>query len=101
MSTFEEGMAVVRAIADEYGIDVTKLRGYASGRLQENWPEGHGISSSDVSHRLASLGNNEPDELRAQARMWRVIKESAEQSGRTEHETLERFRQLLAPIEED
>lgn len=104
VATFDTGITAVEAIAEEFGIVVTELRWFASHLLAEDWPSGHGISSSDVSHHLSSLGNYNPEILRVEAERLRdrdaLVERIAASTGQTREETLANLQKMFAPKDE-
>jgi hypothetical protein len=108
-SRFARGYEAAIVIAAEFDIQLHELRWFASQHLQDDdWPEGEGIGSSDISIHLAELALGQPELLREQAALIceqaalicdrdELVARVAASTGRTEAETLERLRQLMSP----
>lgn len=98
---FQRGYAAAEAIATQFGVPLHELRRFASHHLEEDWPEGQGISTSDVSHHLVELALGQPELLYEEAKLIRdrddLVAKVAKHTGRSEAETLERLRRLFAP----
>jgi hypothetical protein len=97
----ERGLKIAVTIQVDADITWAELRQIASEHLERDWPEGHGISSSDVSHHLSHLGRMKPEYLRAEARRIaernELVARVAASTGRTPEEALAGLRALFAP----